>query len=136
MQPFNGFKLVPPVLVPAVRSMFASQGIDGSAVSNTGEIDPMALLALGFDRLEVRTAFSPPIVIDLKGPPSPEARAAGERIKPTVIFSGRAGRAEIAPYGVPSGISPEVKQAGVSIGLGLGAALLGILLFGGAVFRR
>lgn len=134
---FSGLQIVPAPLVPVVRGLLASQGVTNpGAVTDSGELDPMALIALGFDRVEIRTALSPPVVINLGGPSDPQTEATLKRVQPAIMFSGRAGKAEIAPYGVPLAIDPDIKNAGVSIGLGLGAALLGVMLFGGAIFGK
>lgn len=117
------------------RSLLASQGIrNPNAISDSGEIDPMSLIALGFDKVEIRTAYSPPVTIDLNAPPDTEGDAQLRLVQPAIILTGRAGRAEIAPYGVPGGIS--ARTAGISIALGLGAALVGTMLFGALIFRR
>lgn len=135
MQSMNGLQLVPPALVGLARPLLQSQGIDPNALSSSGEIDPMALLTMAFDKVEIRTALTPPVVIDLLKPTDPKTRAQLSLVQPAIIFTGRAGRAAIAPYGVPSGISPRVKQMGIALGVGVGAALLGLVIFGGAIFR-
>lgn len=96
----------------------------------------MNLLALAYDRVEVRTAFSPPIVVNLTGPTDPETDAAGRLIQPAVIFRGNAGEATIAPWGVPSGISEDAKNIGIALAVGVGGAVLGTMLLGGRIFGR
>jgi hypothetical protein len=98
--------------------------------------NPAQLLSLGINRVEVRTAFSPPVVIDPNSPPNPATQALLKKVMPAVILSGPAGRVEIAPYGVPSGVSSAVKRYGWSLGIGLGATLLGVMFLGGAMFGR
>lgn len=100
------------------------------------DFNPSALLALGFRTIEVRTAFTPPAVIDLLSPADPKTEQLLREVQPAVILSGNLGRYEIAPYGMPSGTSPLLRSAAWSIGLGLGAGLLGVMLFGGVLFRR
>lgn len=107
-----------------------------AVIRQMGEIDATALLALGFRTIEVRTAFTPPVVIDLQGPSDPQTQALLKEVQPAIILSGNLGRHEIAPYGIPSGLSPRVKDAAVSIGLGLGAGFLGLMLAGAVIFRR
>lgn len=97
-------------------------------------IDPAQLLALGYNRIEVRTAFTNPVLIDLNQPASPQDEALLREVQPAITLSGLAGRIEIAPYGIPSGISPRVRSAAIAIGLGLGAALIGVMIFGGLLF--
>lgn len=96
----------------------------------------MNLIALAYDRVEVRTAFSPPITFNLTGPTDPDTEAAGRLVQPAVIFRGNAGEASIAPWGVPVGISPEAKQLGVALAVGVGGAILGTMLLGGRIFGR
>ena len=133
-----GVQLVPPVLVGAVRNVLNAQGLPSSILSDSGELDTTALVTLGFDKVEVRTALTPPVVVDLKGPSDPAATELLKTLQPAVILSGRAGRATIAPHGVPSGtgVTATVKKAGLSIGLGLAAGLVGGILFGRALVRR
>lgn len=103
--------------------------------SPLGAFDATALIALGFRTIEVRTALTPPMVIDLLAPADPRTAETMSRIKPAVVLSGNLGRVEIAPYGMPSGIDPQLKSAAVSIGLGLGAAVLGVMVFGRLFLR-
>jgi len=132
----GGLQLVPSALVPLVRPLLASQGIPASALSNEGVLDELALLSSGFDTVEIRSTLAAPVVINLKGPPDPKGEALLREIQPAILFSGRAGKFQIAPYGIPLGISPEVKRWGVSIGIGVGAALLGVLFFGSVLGQR
>lgn len=100
------------------------------------DVNAAALIALGFNRFEVRTAFTPPVTIDLNAPPDPATEELLRKVQPAITISGNLGQFEIAPYGKPLGISPEVKQWGIAIGLGVGATLLGLMLIGGALFRK
>lgn len=134
---FAGLQLVPPALVPLVRPLLASQGItDPGAIDNNGNVDPMALLALGFSTIEIRSALTPPVTIDLRMPADQQTDALLNVVQPVITFAGRAGRVQIAPYGVPEGITPLIKKYAVTIGVGLGAALVGVLLFGAVLGRR
>lgn len=72
----------------------------------------------------------------LRGPTDPRAEALMREVQPALIFTGAAGRQEIAPYGIPTGFSPRVKQWAIAGGVGLSAAVVGLLLFGGALRKR
>lgn len=84
-----------------------------------------------FNRIEIRTAATPPVVIDLTAPSDPKTQALLREVQPAIIFSGPAGRFEIAPYGVPAGLSSTLLQAGAGVGGGvlLGAVGLGLLAY-------
>jgi hypothetical protein len=97
--------------------------------------DPLALLTMAFDKVEVRTAFSPPVVIDLKGPSDPKTMALMREAQPALIFTGPAGRVQIAPYGVPEG-SSLLKRWGWGLAVGGIGAALGLVFLGGALGRR
>ena len=132
-----GLQIVPPALVWAARSALAAQGVDSNVISGSGEIDAAALIALAFDKIEIRSRAAPPLVISLKGgTPDPATQALLQRVQPAVILSGRAGRFEIAPYGNPSGIDPSISAAGTQLGIGIGAALLGLFAIGYIVLGR
>lgn len=101
------------------------------------DFNPAALIALGYRTIEIRTTATPPIKIDLLASPESQGDDATMRkLQPAVILEGNLGRVEIAPYGMPLGISPEVRTAAWAIGIGLGASVVGVLLFGGALFGR
>lgn len=108
----------------------------GHALRQFRDFNPTALIALGFRTIEVRTALTPPVVIDLLAPSTGQTDALLREVQPAVILTGNLGRYEIAPYGMPLGISPKVKDAAMSIGLGLGAGLLGVMFFGSVLFGR
>lgn len=94
------------------------------------------IFSMAFDTVEIRTALTPPVFVKLRGPPDPRTEALMREVQPALIFTGAAGRQEIAPYGIPSGISPRVKQWAIAGGIGLGASVLGLMLFGGALRKR
>lgn len=134
---YDGVKLLPPALVSIARSLLQSQGIDARAVSDDGEIDPQALVALAFDKMELRTAYTEPILVDLKGPPDPQTAKLLADIRPQVTLTGRAGKAEIAPYGqgaAESGIFPSLNTPTGRIALGIGAGAVGLLFVGALLF--
>lgn len=126
---YNGLQIVPQSLVPVVRGVFASQGIGPGAVSDTGELDPQALIALAYDKIELRTAYTPPLVMDLKAPPDPESARLLNDIRPHITFIGRAGRYELAPYGheVPEPAGQWSNATKLLIGAAAGAIGLAVL---------
>lgn len=132
---YHGFGAMPlfdnPAIAAAARAALASQGLNPNIITARGELDAQMLLTLAFDQVEVRSTLGD-FTINLNAPSSPAMQAVIDRIKPTLVFSGRAGRFEIAPYGVATGIDPAVNQWGPSIGIGIGAAILGLLLIGKA----
>ena len=104
------------------------------------EVNTEALLAALFDTIEVRSRLAPPVILHIGGDaggqadPATDALLAG--VQPAITFRGRAGEFTIAPKGMPSGLLSSATTAGPLIGLGLGAAVLGLMLLGGAVFGR
>lgn len=89
-----------------------------------------------FNRIEIRTAATPPVVIDLTSPSDPETQALLREVQPAVIFSGPAGRFEIAPYGMPSGYSSALLTAGAGAGGGILLGAVGLGLFAYALGKR
>jgi hypothetical protein len=126
---FSGLQIVPQSLVPIARATFASQGINGAAVSDTGEVDPQALIALAFDKMEIRTAYTPTIVMDLKAPPDPETAILLNDVKPHITLWGRAGKVEIAPYGmeIPEPAGQWTNATKLVIGAVAGVIGLGLI---------
>lgn len=98
-----------------------------------GAIDPSSIFGVAFDTVELRSRLHQPIKYKITGPSDPATMAMLKRIQPAIIFTGNAGRYEIAPAGMPEGIDSDVEGAGPLIGLGLGAALLGLLFVGKAL---
>lgn len=128
---FRGLQIVPSQLVPVARAGFVSQGIDGGAVSDTGEVDPQALLALAWDKVLIQTSVTPDLVIDLKGPSDPETTRMMNEFQPRITLMGRAGNAVIAPYGTIEKEERFPPWLKISLGLGLGIA--GIAVIGKAI---
>lgn len=126
----NGLKLIPPQLVPLVRPLFTSQGISARTLKDNGEIDELELLALGFDTIEIRTAYTPVTRMPVAGPIDPKTEAALQDVKPSLTFTGRAGRVTIAPYGTPTEFSSRIKEWGVKGGLIAGGVVLTLLGLG------
>lgn len=124
---FRGLQLVPSQVVPVARAAFVSQGIDGSAVSDTGEVDPQALLALAWDKVLIQTSVTPDMVIDLKAPPDPETAKMMNEFQPRITLMGRVGNAVIAPYGIAEKHERFPTWLKISLGLGLGVAGIAVL---------
>lgn len=120
-------------MVSVARSLFATQGIAPESVSDSGEIDPQALIALAFDRMSIETSVTPTIDIDLKAPPDPSTASLLNEFKPRVTLYGRGGRVEIAPYGVAAPTGPEWSPSTKLI-IGVAGGFLGVLLLGKALF--
>lgn len=135
--PFGGLQVVPPSLVGAARALLQAQGVSPYAISDAGELDGATLVSAGFDRVEIRTRFTPTVAIDLRSPPDPENERLLREVQPSVVLTGRAGRAVIAPYGLAGeGIGAKFfKSSATQVGVGIAAALVGLVLIGGAVFR-
>lgn len=137
---YNGFgalQIVPPLFVGPARSLLQSQGLPTQVLTDAGEIDAEGVLSIAFDTIELRTRLAAPVRFPIQGGPSdPETAVLLKEIQPAITFSGRAGRYTVAPYGNPTTISGAIRRAGPLVGLGLGAALLGTLLLGGAIFGR
>lgn len=130
---FSGLQIVPRALVPVARATFVSQGIDGAAVSDTGEVDPQALIALAFDKLELKTAYTPTLVMDLKAPPDPATAILLNDIRPHITLWGRAGKVEIAPYGVDIPEPAGRWSSATKLAIGFAAGALGLGLIAKAV---
>lgn len=99
-------------------------------------MDAMSLLTTAFDKIEIRTAFTDPVVVNLKGPPDPRSIALLKEIQPVIVFSGPLGRIQIAPAGVPTGKSPLLKRWGWGLAIGGAGVALGLIFIGGALGSR
>jgi hypothetical protein len=133
---YHGFGALPlfnPVLAQAARGAIASQGLNPNIVTPQGELDAQMLLTLAFDEIEVRSTLGN-FTINLNSPSSPATQALIDRIKPTLVFKGRAGEFTVAPYGAAQGIDKDVESWGWKAGVGIGAGILGLLLIGKAFF--
>jgi hypothetical protein len=130
----GNLKLVPPALVPTMQAFLQTQGLPPGALDSNGEVDPMALFSLAFDTVEVRTAYSEPVTINLNAPQGPPDTATEEllqKIRPALILNGRFGRASVAPYGIPAGFAPgTVQRWGTYVGVGAAALGLLFLIYG------
>lgn len=105
-------------------------------MSSLSDFNPTLLVALGFRYVTVQTAFTPTVTIDLLSPSDPATATLMHQIQPSVTLSGGViGTQTIAPYGVaPPGLNPIIKNALIWSGVGAGAILLGVMLFGAAFF--
>src|SRR5687768_3323685 len=99
-------QLVPSQLVPIARQALAQQGYDPNILKGDGSISEIDLVTLAFDKVEIRTSFGSVPPFDLKTKPNPKTQATLRRLQPAIILTGRAGRVEIAPYGLPSARDP------------------------------
>lgn len=115
---FSGLQIIPPILINPARAALIAQGVDPKMISDSGDLDPQALIAIAFNKVEISTTATPTITIDLSKSGQGSASAAVRALKPTVVLSGRAGRVVIAPAGESKG-SPGVMAAGLGVGLGL-----------------
>lgn len=98
--------------------------------------DAMSILTTAFDTLEIRTALTDPVVVNLKGPSDPRYAALLQELRPAIIFSGPLGRVQIAPLGMPTGKSSLLKKWGWGLAVGGIGAALGLVFLGGAIGRR
>lgn len=133
--------IIPPALVPGIRSYFTAQGIPSSAISDSGDIDPQALIGLVYDSVEFRSRLFPAgsVQYNLKDTShSAQATALLKLTQPAVILHSvqNGDRVLFAPMGVPTDTAPEIASAATSIGFGAGAVALGLVLVGVAVARR
>lgn len=118
---------LPPALIGPLRAALQTQGFPAGSITDSGTVDPAALLSGVFTSVELRTQASPPVVIrtaDLQmgGPPNPLLAF----LKPTVILTGPAGKTVIAPYGVSgNGTVGAIVLVGalVAVGVFIGKSL-------------
>lgn len=121
-------QLVPRELVPVAQSLIAKQGYNPYLIDANGNLDAGGVLGVFFNEVEVRTTVTPPLKfpITATGPsPDPMMQEVLESLRPTVIFTGPAGREVIAPFGETSGASSwlPVALVGGAIVLGIGYLL-------------
>lgn len=138
---YNLAGIIPPALVPTARAYLASQGITQSAVTDAGDVDPQAIIALVYDSVEFRSRLFPAgkVSYNLKDTTSsPQTRALLKFVQPAVILrSAKLGdRVLFAPAGVPTEVAPEISKAATNIGIGVGAAALGLVVLGAVVAGR
>lgn len=129
---YGGVSIIPSVFVNDVRNLLRRQGIDPAIITNSGEIDPSALIALAFDRIEFSTTLTPPMKINLREPADPKSQTGAlvKSIKPTLRLYGAAGNIVIAPFGVAKDVTNIYTMLKI---VGLGALMA---LVGGALIVR
>lgn len=98
------------------------------ALSDGKNITPFRAVARFFDKVELRTEWTPPISFDMAsidepGPPNPY----GQALKPTMTFTGPAGTYTVAPYGEASR-QGGVRAAGAGVGTVVGLLGAGFVL--------
>lgn len=118
-------QLIPPELVPLARGYLLQKGQNPDIFGNGGSLDGGALTSILYNQVEIRTSATPPLIFPIgpAGPPTDSAtEALIQQLQPTIIFTGPAGRLEIAPYGAASGASSWIPFAllGGAIVLGIG----------------
>lgn len=93
-------------------------------------MDALSSIKSLFDTIEIRTAYSPPVVINLNSSSGSDVDSAAlmAQVRPAIIFRGKGGSFSIAPAGVPEGLSVrDTKILG-------GGALLALAAVGYTVF--
>jgi hypothetical protein len=119
--------IIPTVLIGPARASLQAQGTDPMIIKDDGSLDYERLIGTAFDTVEIRTTVTPPWRIDLRpGEPPPEGAPPQlpmvAQLKPSVILSGRFGRAVIAPYGLPEG------STAIANGLKAAAAVIAAII--------
>jgi hypothetical protein len=92
---------IPAILVEPFRVALRTQGADPyGVVDNYGNINMGALISAFYNRVTIRTAVTPDMEFTIDGEPSPAwQQELLNRLRPTVVLSGRAGTYVLAPYG-------------------------------------
>ncbi len=124
-------QILTPALVPVARALLIQQGADPNIIDSNGNLSAVGAIGLFFNEAEVRTALTPAIRFPITAsgaPPSPAVQDLLNQIQPSVVFTGPAGTATVAPYGVPVGQTSWLPL--VLIGVGA-IGFLGWALFGG-----
>ncbi len=123
-------QLIPQALVPAVQAYLAGQGQNPNIIAPDGSLDAAGLIGLAYNQVEVRTTLTPSLIFPI-APGGQQQGGAMEalvhQLQPTIIFSGPAGRQEIAPYGETAGAEswlPAIAIGGVVV-LGIGWLIFG-----------
>ena len=123
-------QLIPAALVPVARNLLANQGMNPAEISDSGDISPSALFSLAYDKVTIYSKLHPPYTIDLKSPSSGLGQKFIDQVQPAIVFTGRAGRYEIAPGGIPT------EEIGSGLLLGLGVGVVGLIAAKMLLFRR
>ena len=134
----SGLRLIPPEFVGVARQILVKNGIDPLFLSANGEMDPRALIALGYDTMTVRTNATPDMVtiLNRNTPEDPNTTALLMQLQPTVIFQGRAGRLAFAPYGEAIGGSWDTLNIVGFSGVGAVALVASVGVLAGVLLTR
>lgn len=122
--------LVPTSAIPVIRSALVGQGFPMSTISDDGSIDPVALLSGAYSTITFTSQLTPAVKIDVASLNDGKPSWFPALVKPAVVFSGRAGRAVIAPYGFPG------ENIGTAVAVGLVVVLVGAGYLMGKNARR
>ena len=123
--------LIPTAAIPAVRAALASQGFPMSTVSDDGTIDPGSLLSGAYSTVTFMSQLTPSVKVDIASLTNGKPRWLPALVKPAVVFTARAGRAVIAPNGLPG------ESIGTAVAVGLVVALVSAgYLMGKAAAKR
>lgn len=98
-------------------------------LSDGQNLTPFKALAQFFDTVELRTALTPPVKLNLAtlGEPGGEPSPLGPLLRPTVVLTGPAGTQVIAPHGAAGTNGGMVLAAG-AVGVATALLLTGYLL--------
>lgn len=116
--------LIPSAAVPAIRAALVSQGFPGKTIADDGTVDPVQLFSGAYSSITFMSQVTPTITVNVADLSQGKPSFLPSLVKPTVIFSGRAGRAVIAPEGEPGKFTGTIVALGLVLGLvGIGYAL-------------
>lgn len=114
---YNSLVPLPSSLVSPLRSALSSQGFPAASVTDSGEIDPAALLSGAFSKVTVRTRLMPPISLDpvqtVTGPTGFWTKLA----QPAITVEGRFGKSTYAPAGDPGENQGWLWMTAIVLGL-------------------
>src|SRR5574343_693748 len=92
---------LPPFTIGPLRSALEQQGFPGAIITDRGELNTEVLLPALVDTIEMRSEWTPPITMSVKGLVSGPSNPLWKQLKPTLTLTGsRIGKQVIAPYGV------------------------------------
>lgn len=113
---------LPSFVAGPARDLMVQQGFPSDSIDADGNFNPAAILSGVISEVEIRTNFTPKVVLDIS------KLAHGQRqgpnplmavLRPTIVLRGKA-NATIAPYG----------EAGQGGWLGITAVVGGLIAFG------
>jgi len=94
---------IPSLLVGPVRQAVAQQGFPESIITDSGDLNTDALMAALVETIEIRTEWTTPVTVSVKGLVEGPSNPLWAALKPTIVLSGaHIGRQVIAPYGEAS----------------------------------